>query len=142
MEFSGSTAGAAGCEVRLPVACPQKDLVVEPRSSGKANEEQTSLLLCYWCLCRAWGCRLVTQATLRSCSHLSAGRVTDHVRPSGGSCLSCSYVMPLWKIRSLVWACNQPENLLEEVTDDYLELHRKTPTVSFVPSLAFLKTVR
>ena len=74
MEFSGSTTGAAGCEVRVPVACPQKDLVVEPRSSGKANEEQTSLLLCYWCLCRAWGCRLVTQATLRCCSHLSAGR--------------------------------------------------------------------
>ena len=52
------------------------------------------------------------------------------------------FIIILTVARSLVWACNQPENLLEEVTDDYLELHRKTPTVSFVPSLAFLKTVR
>ena len=47
-EFYQSAKVAAGCEVSSPVASPWKGLVLEPRSSAKANEEQTSLQLCYY----------------------------------------------------------------------------------------------
>ena len=47
-EFYQSANVAAGCEFSSPGASPWKGMVLEPRSSAKANEEQTSLQLCYY----------------------------------------------------------------------------------------------
>lgn len=40
---------------------------------------------------------------------------------------------------SLGRACNQPENLLEEIIDSHLKLHMQTSTIFLVPFLVFLE---